>query len=44
MGKERADYMSFTADPINSDRFFSSGHPHTGGNLGFQISQNQGQD
>ncbi len=44
MGKERADYMGFTGDPINSDRFYSSGHPHTGGNLGFQISENQGQD
>ncbi|MFQ4143944.1 F510_1955 family glycosylhydrolase [Chlorogloeopsis sp. ULAP02] len=44
MGKERADYMGFTADPINSKRFYSSGHPHTGGNLGFQISENQGQD
>ncbi len=44
MGKERADYMGFTADPTNSNRFYSSGHPPTGGNLGFQISENQGQD
>lgn len=44
MGKERADYMGFTADPTNPNRFYSSGHPPTGGNLGFQISQNQGQD
>ena len=44
MGKQRADYMGFTADPTNPKRFYSSGHPPTGGNLGFQISDNQGQD
>lgn len=44
MGKERADYMGFTADPTSPNRFYSSGHPPTGGNLGFQISENQGQD
>lgn len=44
MGKERADYMGFTANPTDSRRFYSSGHPPTGGNLGFQISENQGQD
>ncbi|MDZ4878020.1 MAG: Ycf48-like protein [Chroococcidiopsis cubana SAG 39.79] len=44
MGKQRADYMGFTADPTNPNRFYSSGHPPTGGNLGFQISDNQGLD
>ena len=44
MGKQRADYMGFTAHPTNSNRLYSSGHPPTGGNLGFQISENQGQD
>lgn len=44
MGKQRADYMGFTADPTNSNRFYSSGHPPTGGNLGFQVSKNQGED
>jgi photosystem II stability/assembly factor-like uncharacterized protein len=44
IGKQRADYMGFTADPTNSDRFYASGHPHTGGNLGFIKSENQGQD
>lgn len=44
MGKERADYMGFTTDPRNSQNFFASGHPHTGGNLGFIKSQNQGQN
>ncbi len=44
MGKQRADYMGFTADLTNPNRFYSSGHPHTGGNLGFQISDTQGED
>ncbi|MFB2920687.1 WD40/YVTN/BNR-like repeat-containing protein [Aerosakkonema funiforme] len=39
--KERADYMGFTAHPTDSNRFYASGHPHTGGNLGFQITENQ---
>lgn len=42
--KERADYMGFTAHPTDSNRFYASGHPPTGGNLGFQITENQGQD
>lgn len=44
VGKQRADYMGFTADPTNENRFYSSGHPPTGGNLGFQLSDNQGED
>ena len=41
---ERADYMGFTGHPTDSKRFYASGHPHTGGNLGFQVTENQGQD
>ena len=44
VGKQRADYMGFTADLKNPNRFYSSGHPPTGGNLGFQISDTQGED
>lgn len=44
MGQQRADYMGFTADLTNPNRFYSSGHPQTGGNLGFQISETQGED
>ncbi len=44
MGKQRSDYMGFTADPTHENRFYSSGHPPTGGNLGFQLSDNQGED
>lgn len=44
VGKQRADYMGFTADLTNPNRFYSSGHPPTGGNLGFQISNTQGED
>lgn len=41
---ERADYMGFTAHPTDSDRFYASGHLSTGGNLGFQVSKNRGQE
>lgn len=41
---KRADYMGFTVHPTNSKRFYASGHPQTGGNLGFQVTDNQGQD
>ncbi|HEY9596592.1 MAG TPA: hypothetical protein V6D33_02870 [Cyanophyceae cyanobacterium] len=42
--QQRADYMGFTAHPTDSKRFYASGHPHTGGNLGFQVTENLGQD
>ena len=37
--QKRADYMGFTADPTNPNRFYASGHPQTGGNLGFQVTE-----
>lgn len=40
---ERADYMGFTADLSNPNRFYASGHPPTGGNLGFQVTNDQAQ-
>lgn len=40
---ERADYMGFSADPENPNRFYASGHPPTGGNLGFQITDDRAQ-
>ena len=42
--QQRADYMGFTTDPTNPNRFYASGHPQTGGNLGFQVSGNLAQD
>ena len=36
--------MGFTADPTNPRRFYASGHPQTGGNLGFQVSENLARD
>ncbi len=42
--QKRADYMGFTADPTNPQRFYTSGHPQTGGNLGFQVTENSAQD
>ncbi|MBE9156439.1 hypothetical protein IQ265_06295 [Nodosilinea sp. LEGE 06152] len=42
--KEQYDYMGFIAHPTDANRFYASGHPPEGGNLGFQVSQNQGLD
>ncbi|MGB7443566.1 MAG: hypothetical protein WA919_21085 [Coleofasciculaceae cyanobacterium] len=44
VGENRSDFMSFAIDPQDSSRFYGSGHPPTGGNLGFVVSDNQGQD
>lgn len=44
VGKDRSDYMGFTSDRTNGQRFYSSGHPSSGGNLGFRISENGGED
>lgn len=43
VGKDRSDYMGFTSDRANSQRFYSSGHPADGGNLGFRVSENGGE-
>lgn len=42
--KEQYDYMGFIAHPTDANRFYASGHPPEGGNLGFQVSQNRGVD
>ncbi|MGG6239340.1 F510_1955 family glycosylhydrolase [Leptolyngbya sp. KIOST-1] len=42
--KEQYDYMGFISHPTDANRFYASGHPPEGGNLGFQVSQNQGLD
>ena len=36
------DYMGFTPHPADPDTFFASGHPATGGNTGFIISEDGG--
>ena len=38
----RMDFMGFAADPSNPLRYFSSGHPATGGNSGFMASEDGG--
>ncbi len=43
VGSGRDDLMGFVADPVNPQRFYSSGHPPTGGNLGFRVSEDHGQ-
>lgn len=43
VGDDRSDYMGLTADPKQSGRLYSSGHPPTGGNLGFRVTEDYGQ-
>lgn len=42
IGKSKDDYMGFSVHPTDSKVFFSSGHPATGGNVGFQKSEDGG--
>lgn len=42
VGKSRDDYMGFSPHPTEANVFFSSGHPSTGGNIGFQKSEDSG--
>ena len=42
VGKNKDDYMGFGAHPTEANIFFSSGHQSTGGNIGFQKSENGG--
>ena len=38
----RDDYMGFSAHPKDANVFYSSGHPSSGGNIGFQKSSDGG--
>lgn len=42
VGSKQDDYMGFSKHPFDSNVFFSSGHPATGGNIGFQKSEDGG--
>ncbi len=42
VGSAKDDYMGFSPHPTDSKIFFSSGHPETGGNIGFQKSVDGG--
>ncbi|WP_148686794.1 sialidase family protein [Candidatus Nitrosocosmicus hydrocola] len=42
VGNDKSDLMGFTIDPANKGVMYSSGHPQTGGNLGFRISNDYG--
>lgn len=42
IGKSQDDYMGFSVHPTDPQVFFSSGHPSTGGNIGFQRSDDGG--
>ncbi|MBX7109617.1 MAG: hypothetical protein K1X61_13275 [Chitinophagales bacterium] len=42
VGKSKDDYMGFSIHPTEANIAFSSGHPSTGGNIGFQKSEDGG--
>lgn len=42
VGSGRDDYMGFSTHPTDPSTFFTSGHPTTGGNIGFQKSTDGG--
>lgn len=42
IGASQDDYMGFSPHPKDAKVFFTSGHPKTGGNLGFQKSEDGG--
>ena len=42
VGSKRDDYMGFSPHPTDANIFFTSGHPTSGGNIGFQKSTDAG--
>ncbi len=42
VGESTDDYMGFSPHPTDANILFSSGHPSTGGNIGFQKSDDGG--
>lgn len=42
VGEDKSDLMGFTIDLSKKGVMYSSGHPQTGGNLGFRISNDYG--
>jgi photosystem II stability/assembly factor-like uncharacterized protein len=44
VGNTSDDFMGFSIHPTDGDTFFTSGHPRRGGNLGFQMSTDGGQN
>jgi photosystem II stability/assembly factor-like uncharacterized protein len=43
VGSSRDDFMGFSAHPTDPQMLFRSGHPAGGGNLGFQVSPDEGE-
>ncbi len=42
VGNDKSDFMGFTINPSKEGTMYSSGHPQTGGNLGFRVSTDYG--
>lgn len=43
VGKDNSDFMSFIADVNDHNKLYGSGHPPTGGNMGFVVSEDGGE-
>lgn len=41
-GTDKSDFMGFAVNSDNQEIMYSSGHPQTGGNLGFRMSNDSG--
>ncbi len=42
VGNDKSDFMGFTINPDIEGVMYSSGHPQSGGNLGFRLSNDYG--
>jgi hypothetical protein len=44
VGNNKSDFMSFITDPNDHNKLYGSGHPPDGGNMGFVISEDGGEN
>lgn len=44
VGNNQSDFMSFISDPNDHNKLYGSGHPPHGGNLGFVVSEDGGEN
>lgn len=44
VGNNKSDFMSFLTDPNDHNKLYGSGHPPKGGNMGFVVSEDGGEN
>jgi hypothetical protein len=44
VGNNKSDFMSFITDPNDHNKLYGSGHPPNGGNMGFVVSEDGGEN